>query len=244
VERRKWSRAWTGNRSGRGFHTHNDARPESFRAKTTVGCRKRDYGKLALFTRPPAGTFRKSDFSVIPRNRVIPLRKALGENRRHGPSLVVRRCQFVFTITADSLSPVILAVERCVAMKAYSIRACRNLADGFTESSYDLNTSAARLETGEFRTILVRPEGGNIEFSLIHHPSSYERTLSLYSATFEYTSPDWSNLWNLLLGFPKLAKRFAGYGARRRADRHFAHARIVSLECGSILRARTGRTTF
>ena len=114
------------------------------------------------------------------------------------------RCQFVFTIAAESLSPVMFAVESCLSDQAYSIAACRSAADGFTELSDDLGDTVTKLEKGEFRTILFRPDKGPIEFSLVHHPSVSGRTLSLYSATFEYTSRNWPVLWNLLLNRPGL----------------------------------------
>jgi hypothetical protein len=114
------------------------------------------------------------------------------------------RRQYVFTITAESLAPVALAVESCVAGQACSIHTCRTPADGFAELSGDLHDCAAMFERGELQTVLVRPESGPIEFSLIHHPSVHGRNFSLYSATFEYTSKEWPNLWNLLLSLPGL----------------------------------------
>jgi hypothetical protein len=119
--------------------------------------------------------------------------------REQGNALLKERCQFVFTVTADSLTPIVAAVEKILVGRDYSIHASRNPRDGFTESAEDLSDAVARLEHGTFSTVIVRPKAAPVEFSLIHHPSTSEGLFSLYSATFEYTARRWSTMWNLLL---------------------------------------------
>ena len=100
------------------------------------------------------------------------------------------RCQFVFTIAAESLSPVMFAVESCLSDQAYSIAACRSAADGFTELSDDLGDTVTKLEkenSGPSCFALIKGQS-NSHWSIIH-PSPEEPYLctQLHSSTRQET---------------------------------------------------------
>ena len=111
--------------------------------------------------------------------------------------------QLVVEFGARKAGPVVAAIRQVLGESASDASVWTESENAGVPSDETLERIASRLEGGTTKSFVTYPQMENIRYVLVTAPS-LDPPRSLYMGTVEYTSSEFSKLWDLLLTVPEL----------------------------------------
>lgn len=111
--------------------------------------------------------------------------------------------QLVFEFGARKAGPVIAAIRQVLGETACAASVWTESKSVHAHADETLERIASRLEEGTTGSFVAYPRLENVRYVLVTAPS-LDPPRSLYMGTVEYTSRDYEQVWDLLLGVPEL----------------------------------------